>query len=197
MAETNRLQNFEQEENSGITGALKRESIAVDQENLEASETNSRYRKPLLSWEAPRYHKQDRPKWWYIAAISIAVGLFIYGLLANAWTLSVLVLVVVGTFYYTDHKPAPVVTIQISESGILVGKRFYPFTMFQAFWIDFAPPALDDLHFVPKNNYKYELTLLLNGQDPALIRRVLQRFVPELADREKSITESFSKIIGL
>lgn len=186
-----------------IKQVFKRESTLIDgiaetTDEAPAPEAKkNRFDEPLLSWSAPLYHKQVRPKIWYIIAGVVAVGMLLYGLFFDAWTLSVLVLVVTGVFYLVDHKPAPEVIITISERGVLVGKRFYPMTMFQSFWIDYNPPAITDLHLVPNNNYKYELTVILTEQDPALIRRVLQRYIPELVDRSKSISESLSKIVGL
>jgi len=177
-----------------IKAAMRSETKRFDELSVA---DQSAFNDAVLKWETPMYIHKHKPWWWVLAALLLVSGLVIYGLLANAWTFSVAVVVFAGVYYYFQHQESPILDIVFSSVGVKVGQKVYPYNMFKTFWVDYAPPHIQDLHLVPSNNYKYELTIHLNGQDPAQLKAALQQFLPEWIDRKKTITESIIHITGL
>lgn len=161
------------------------------------SDQRNAYNQAIYAWQAPLYVNKRKPFWWYIVAAAVVIGLVVYGLVSGAWTLSMAIVLFVGVYYYFSNQEVPVVDIVLSEAGVRVGGKVYPYSMFRTFWVDYHPPVIQELHLIPNNNYKYELTLNLQGQNPAPIKAVLQQFMPEWADRQKTVTESLVHLIGL
>ncbi|MBP7819297.1 hypothetical protein KA036_00480 [Candidatus Gracilibacteria bacterium] len=181
-----------------LAGATKSEAIALENlpEDLSEKLANELER-PLLAWQAPQYIRTHKPVWWYVAASMLVLGLFFYGIWSGGWTFSVAVVLFAGVYYiFLDQEP-PVYEVKITEMGVRFGRKFYPYSMFKTFWVDYHLPHTRDLHLIPNNNYKYELTINLMEQNPVEVKAVLRRFLPEWVDRRKTFTESIIKISGL
>ncbi len=155
------------------------------------------YENPEMKWECFLYPEYIRTKKWYAGAITAVVLLVIYGLATNSWTFSIVVLITAGVYYYLHSDDTPVIEIKISDIGLKVGQRVYPFTDLKTFWIDYQPPNHQTLNLVNKNQYKEEVSVQMHGQNPSEVRRILTQYLPEWEEREKNLTESLTNFIGL
>jgi len=160
-------------------------------------EEKTHYDQSLMQWQTTLYPSFDKSKRWYIVAGIITTALVIYGIATNQWTFSVVVLITAGVYYYLTHEETPVIEVKVSDIGIKIGERVYPYTDIRTFWIEYNPPYFQNLHLVSKNEYKQEITAQIHGINPSELRRVLTRYLPEWTEREKTFTESISQILGL
>lgn len=151
----------------------------------------------LLSWKTYLYPQYKKNTIWYIITAIIVILLALYGILTNSWTFSVVVIMGAGVYYTIHAQDNPLIEVVVSDMGIKVGTRVYPYTDIATFWLDYNPPYVSDLHLVLKNKYKQDITIQIHGVNPTNIRIALSRFLPEWEEREKNLGESITNLLGL
>lgn len=150
-----------------------------------------------ISWIAPEAVRHERGTIWkslMLIMTLLAIGLGIY---FNAWTFSL----AIGTFalvYTLVHREHPRdVEIKISNIGIKVGNRQYPFARVRAFWLIYEPPMVKTLNLLVDGELLPEVSIQLSDQNPAIIREFLMKKVPELSGKDESLTDIFLRIFKL
>ncbi len=172
------------------------QSEAMQFKELSKTEQKA-FEEAKLKWEAPLFVHKLRPFWWGPVAMFVVCALVVYGIVANSWLFSIAVILFAGFYYYFQQQEVPVVEISLNDFGIRVGNKVYSYNMFQTFWVDYQPPFHKEIHLIPNNRYKYELTLFLDDQDPQVISSFLNKKLPEWADKEKTLSEKINHLIGL
>lgn len=151
----------------------------------------------VFSWMAPEYlqYKKSR-KWYLLAAFAFAV-IFLWGFLSGSWTM-VLALAVFGGVYEYIHRfhPPRSLRIVISELGIRVGEKFYPFSHIQAFWIIYHD-GLKTLNFRIAKHFFADLVIQLQNQDPVEIRHYLVTQIPEWEGKNEQFTDTLLRVLKL
>jgi len=164
--------------------------------DLSAAEQKA-YNDPILEWSSylnQEFHKTSR---WYFYASLILAALVVYGLLTNQWSFSAALLVCAGVYYYVTHTKGPIIEVKLSETGLQVGERVYPFTDLRTFWVEYNPPYSQYLHLVLKNTYKQDISVQIHQVEVTQLRTILSRYLPEWKEREKSFTEHLAQTLGL
>ncbi len=93
------------------------------------------HEEPLFSWEAPEYSHRVKSADWYWAVSIIALAATVTSvLLGNVLFALVIVLATFSLLLYAGRKPS-LMTIEVSEYGIRVGKYLYPYSEIGSFWI--------------------------------------------------------------
>lgn len=151
----------------------------------------------LLSWQTYLYPRYQKSKAWYVFTLLLVVALAAYGILTNSWTFSVVVIIAAAVYYASDSQENPLIEVIVSDMGVKVGNRVYPYTEIGTFWIDHNPPYVNDVHLVMKNQYKQDITIQIHNVNPSQIRLVLSKYLPEWKEREKNLGESITNALGL
>ena len=155
------------------------------------------YDEAIVSWTAPEYIRHEKGEKWFLIAGVFMLAFVIYGLFTNAWTFS-LALVVVSAVYYLLHFEHPNnVEVIISDMGIKVGKRVYPYNKIQAFWIIYHPPHVETLNIRTGSKLLPDISIQLNGQDPAPIREYLAGQIPEWEGKEENFTDILVRLFKI
>jgi len=152
---------------------------------------------PILSWIAPEYVKNEKGTVWVTMAISITAGLIAYAILTKSWTMSA-AFFMLAIVYFIEHKTKPEnIPIEITEMGVKVKDKFYPFSHFKTFWIIYNPPMVKTLHmrFASRNNR--DLLIQLGDQDPVKVRNLLLTQLPEWEGKEEAITDILTRVFKL
>lgn len=160
-------------------------------------EDKTHYDAALLSWSSHLNQEYERGgKWYLLGGIGILL-LAAYGILTNQWTFSVALIVFAGVYYFVSHQETPTIDVKVSDIGIKVGKRVYPYTELKTFWIEYNPPYFQNLHLIPDNQYKPEITVQIHQVNISDLRRILSRYLPEWKERKKTVSETIIQSLGL
>ncbi len=137
----------------------------------------------LHNWEFPEYHKHDRSRTWYIIAAVIILALVVYALLTQNFLFALMV-VIFSVIILLNHARNPqMMEFRVTDKGLAVNERLYPYEELQSFWIINEPPAIKNLYFSFEKSVRPALAVYLADQDPEEVRMTLSDYLPE--DTEK------------
>lgn len=157
----------------------------------------SAYDNKIISWVAPEHVRHQRGKLWKIIISIMLVSAIVFGILYNAWTFS-LAVAVFALAYYVIHKEQPQdVEISISDIGIKVGHRKYPFTRIKSFWMIYEPPHIKTLNVKVDGDLAVNINIQLNNQDPSPIREFLIEKIPEKEGHQESFSDIFARLFKI
>ncbi|MCL4387233.1 MAG: hypothetical protein M1355_01060 [Patescibacteria group bacterium] len=147
----------------------------------------------LLSWEAPEFVHHQRNVKWYISAGIILLALLGISVYTGDWFfIIILTLASIGTFIYLNTAPK-IKHYAISRVGIEIDGVFYPYENLNAFWIIYNE-KVKTLNLIFKKKYLPALMILLDDQDPVLIKSILKKSLKEL-EREEGYTDKLTRIL--
>lgn len=157
----------------------------------------SAYDDAILSWVAPETIRHERGLAWKIIISLILAAAIAWGIVYNAWTFSL----AVGVFaivYYIIHLEHPKdVEIVISEIGIKVGGRKYPYNRIRAFWVIYEPPFVKTLNLRISGGIGGDITIQLDGQHPAPVREILIGKIPEMEGQAEKVSDIFLRLFKI
>lgn len=162
-----------------------------------SSEQQTHYDKALLNWSSHLVQDFQRsPKWYMYAGLAITL-LVVYSLFTGQWSFAAALTVFAGVYYYISVQETPTVEVKVSDIGIKVGKRVYPYTDLKTFWIEYNPPYFQNLHLVTRNKFKPEVSIQIHQIGVSELRTVLTRYLPEWTEKESSLTDNITQSLGL
>jgi len=87
---------------------------------------------------------------------------------------------------------------KITEDGIFINQRFFPYTILDHFFIIYNPPHVKTLYFEPRSYLNPRIPVPLQDQNPVAIRETLLLYLKENLDREdEPFTDQIGKIFKL
>ncbi len=100
--------------------------------------------------------------------------------------------------YYLIHRDHPKdVEISISDIGIKVGHRKYPFSRIKSFWLMYEPPHIRTLNIKVHGELAVDISIQLNHQDPSKIREFLIEKIPEKEGHQESFSDIFARLLKI
>lgn len=147
--------------------------------------------KTHLSWHFPEYIKHERGMSWYVVATIVSLAFVALAMWTNNFLFAaIVVMTFIIILLYNIRNPRRL-TFQITEDGIDLEGKFYPYKIIKAFWIIYEPPEVKTLYFHFKG-LKPRLSVPLGGEDPVKVREVLLQYAEEDKEQEN---ESFGDVI--
>lgn len=137
----------------------------------------------LHQWPVMEFTKYDRNRLWYAVMIPAALLLVAYGMISNNFLFSLIIILAGIILFLHEHQEPMTVNFAITELGIAIGNRFYPYDELTAFFIVYQPPEVQTLFFETKNILRPRIRVPLDDRNPVDIRHTLQAFLPEDTDR--------------
>lgn len=153
--------------------------------------------KHTIQWEAPEYIPHQRGKLWYILASAIAILLALYSIWTHSWTMLAAILLVVGAYIFTHSHQPKHIQIAISEMGVKVGQKTFPYSHIKAFWIIHQPPFINTLNIRTTERMFQDVTVQLSHQDPVPIKKFLARHIPEWEGKEENMHDILARVFKL
>lgn len=147
--------------------------------------------KVLASWQAPEFIHHEKGGLWFALATIVTFLLIVNAILNKQWTAAIVFALLLGVIYLFAHEQPRQHIVVISNIGIHVGGRFYPFAEVKSFWLVYHDNART-FNFQTTGGWGTTITVQLDDLDPALIRSALQGEVPE----EKNKYEPFLDKLG-
>ncbi len=139
----------------------------------------------VYSWSFKEYEKFSRGKRWYWIMALLAAALIAYAVFTANY-LFALIIVLFGIIIFLQEINEPVeLDFGITDTGIVVGTKYYPFNELEKYWIVYNPPLVKVLYFEPKTAIKHRLHIPLLDSDPVVLRDFLNQYLIEDLDKEE------------
>lgn len=151
---------------------------------------------PSLTWTAPVMPVQSRSKNWYLGAAIFVLVCAIWGLLVDNWTFSIAIILAGGLVFLVRNASVPVKTITITRTGFILETQFTEWSACRDFWIvEF--PDYAELHIQKKRGLGREVVIQTGGLQPAIIREILRRLLPEREQQRERLLDKIIRITKL
>lgn len=157
----------------------------------------SAFDEAIISWLAPEFIRYERGKIWKVLAVAAVLAAAVLGVLYNAWTFSLAVVIFAIVYYLLNREHPKDIQISLSNVGIKAGKRRYPFGKIKSFWIIYDPPFAKTLNIRVEGDFVSDITLQLNEQSPADVREFLMEKIPEQEGQQEPISDIFLRLFKI
>jgi len=149
-------------------------------------------------WTIKEYTQYSRGKNWYWIMGLVAVTLAGYAVFAGNY-LFALIIVLFGIILFMQDMVAPMdVYFAITNTGIVIGKKYFRYSELSSFWVIYNPPMIKNLYFSQESVLKHRIQVPLLDYDPRPIREYLTQYLEEdLEQEEEPLTERLSNILKI
>ncbi|MFA5061699.1 MAG: hypothetical protein WC526_00955 [Patescibacteria group bacterium] len=152
----------------------------------------------VYTWTVKEYEKYERSRRWYWLMGIVGVSLLVYSII-DANYLFVLIIVLFGIILFLQEVQEPMdVTFAITETGIVMGRKFYSYSELENFWMIYNPPMVKTLYFLTKDLLKHRLQIALFDNDPRPIRDFLSQYLKEdLEQEDEPLSDKMGRTLKL
>lgn len=151
----------------------------------------------ILSWQAEDISVRRRGLWWYVFASVAAAGLLIYAIRERNFLFAFIVIMFAIIFATHHIRSAAEVRFAITDLGLRIGSRFFPWRDIEEFWIAYEPPAVKTL-YVEFSGLRPRLPIPLEDADPNQVREVLRQFIAENSSKhEEPISDWVARVLKI
>ena len=157
----------------------------------------SYYEDHKITWKTPEFVQYAKGRGWKLVASLITLAAATLGYLYLSWTFSLAILTFAVVYYILDRKAPRLIDVVISDIGIMVGKRKYPYSKIQGFWVIYNPPYVSTLNLRIKGNALHDIKIQLAHQNPSEIREILLDKVPEYEGKEESLIDVLLSLLRI
>ncbi len=145
--------------------------------------------KTILSWKATSFVSTPKSKIWYIIVFITLVSLVALGLFSDNFPLAILAILIGLILYLFEKKEAQSFNFSVTTEGVIAQDRLYKFSSLENFWIFYEPGGKKDLSLKSAKSFIPYINIPLGDVDPAILRKVLISFLPEV-EHEDSLIDS-------
>ncbi|MBI2037936.1 MAG: hypothetical protein HYT15_03365 [Candidatus Magasanikbacteria bacterium] len=139
----------------------------------------------VFSWTVKEYEEHDRSPRWYLVMGLIGAALLLFSVISGNY-LFALIVVLFGIILFLQDTQRPMeVFFGVTEAGLIVGDKYYPFKELSKYWIVYNPPEVKNIYFVTTSILKHRLQVPLLDNDPRPVRDFLNQFIVEDVDQEE------------
>jgi len=157
------------------------------------------YGKKIMGWQVPEYDKHERGRGWYILAAIFGLLLLIYAFFSGNFLFAAIIIIATLVIVMHDGREPIKVDFNITDEGLMVGKRFYDYDEIKDFAIVYKPhQGIKNLYFEFKSILKPRLSIPLGDLNPLPIRGNLLKYLPEDLERtDQPVSEALAKMFKL
>ncbi|MCD5375034.1 hypothetical protein LR010_01115 [Candidatus Gracilibacteria bacterium] len=140
---------------------------------------------------------KSRSPLWYIIALSIAIGLIIWGFLTRQYGMSIVVMLVVGFFYFLENNSEDRVAVEVTDLGIKVQGNFYDYSRIGGYSIVYSGENALHLRLLMKKRGISVLNLNVNNVIASDLRSILPNYIEENEKQEITLGERIIHLLKL
>lgn len=150
--------------------------------------------KVLNQWTIKEYEKHTRGKWWFLVMFILGLGLIVYGLVTQNFIFSLIIILFGIILYLQSHQDPVEVEFALTELGVALGGKFYPYKELDEFYIIYNPPHIKSLYIETKSIIRPRLRIPIGDQDPVDLRYTMQEYLDEnLEKEEEPLSDTFAR----
>ncbi len=142
---------------------------------------------PLFEWTFPEYEKVVRGRLWYFIMGGLGLVFVAYGMFTGNFLFSLIIALFAIILFVQQHQEPHTIPFAITDLGVIIGNRFYPYSELEGFYIIYEPPV-KTLFFETKNFIRPLMRVPLTDQNPVDLRFALLEFLPEDLERDSEPT---------
>ncbi|PIT88425.1 MAG: hypothetical protein COU29_01405 [Candidatus Magasanikbacteria bacterium CG10_big_fil_rev_8_21_14_0_10_36_32] len=151
-----------------------------------------------FQWIFKEYEKYSRGRGWYVVMILLVAALIIYAIVSNNYLFALIVVLFGIILFLQDMQEPAQMDFAITDSGVVLGTKYYPYSDLENFWIIYNPPETKTLYFKLKSVIKHRLTIPLADINPVEAREYLKQFLMEdLAQEEEPLSDRISRLFKI
>lgn len=150
----------------------------------------------LLEWDTLEYIHHERGLGWYITGAIITLGLLIYSILFQEWSMAITIALLAAVIYLYSHEVPKPHTIYVTKLGVHVGIKFFSYSQIRAFWL-VLEPGYQALYLEIVIRTPEVIVMELANQDPAELRRILSQNIPEAQGREELFLSKLGRVFKI
>lgn len=151
-----------------------------------------------LKWSFEAFEKYERGVVWYAVAGLVVGLLLVYAFATNNILFGLLVLIIIVTLFVRHIQEPGRVVCEISEKGVMVGRRMYVFDDLESFSIIKTSDGRILFYVKEKRGLKNNLSMPLLGYEPSDIRNVLKdRVVEDTEHTNEPLWDALSRLLKL
>lgn len=169
----------------------RQESETFEEELVDAGESQ-------VEWKIWEYPPHERSIVWFIVAGLVGSALLVYAIVSSNYLFAIIVLMM-GIIMLIDGLRHPDrVDVHITDAGIVLGEKYYDFSMIKDFSIIYEPPEVKILYIDFNNVWQPLLVIPLEDVDPNVVRNSLLPYVFENLQREEeTLTDTMRRLYKL
>lgn len=150
----------------------------------------------LYSWRFSS--KKERSAVWYMIALSVVIGIVIWGFITRQYGLSLVLLLAAWIVFYVENNSEDEVSVNITETGIQLADSFYDFSKInQYIFMTNGNQTVMVRFFINKWRSNRFLDIDIDSQIAQDLKSILPNFLPEGQAQELSITDKIIHLFNL
>jgi len=158
---------------------------------------NVQYGKEFVSWQITEYPHYEHGFFWYLGLVAAGVTLVIYALWTKNFLFAFIVIMFAIVFLIHAGRRPIICKFAITESGIVLHEKLYPWKELARFFIIYEPPEVKTLYF-EFGSLRPRLPVPLDDQDPMKVREILLKFLREDSSQtEEPISDWFGRLLKI
>jgi hypothetical protein len=166
--------------------------------SINIAKENANIGKIIYQWKIKEYEQYEQGRTWYLMMGIATLLLMVFGV----WTANYLFVLVVALFaiiMYLHGMQEPIeLSFAITETGIVLGNKYYRYSELVNFWVIYNPPEVKTLYFSLNKTVKHRLQVSLDNYDPRPIRDYLSQYLEEdLEQEEEPLSDRFARLFRL
>ncbi len=181
---------------------MREEEIVLGQEpefsGEEAADSQAHPGREVLSWMIDEYERHQRGPIWYAAAGSLALAAVIYAIVTQNFLFAVIIIMFGVILGLASLREPRRIEFVVTDLGIGVDGRFFPYKDFKNFWILYEPPEVKNVYLEFRLAVNPHIIVPLHEQNPLEVRDALRRFLDEDAARnEEPFADLLARLLKL
>lgn len=143
-----------------------------------------------ITWQAPEFEKQKKPRGWYVSLWILFAALAAVGLITGSVLMLILmVLAALVVSVYAAKEPR-MLSVRLQIDSLFFADKVYDLKDFESFWI-FERSPFSTLSLNAKKRLRPHLKVLLPADKVQEVRQLLAAPLQE-REQEESLTEALA-----
>jgi hypothetical protein len=152
--------------------------------------------KTPITWTGHEYLHFEKTSEWFWALGLISVAGSVTALIFGNVLFAILILIAAFVLAIFAAREPNEVTFTLSQRGLRIDDKMYPFKAFESFGIEeFSPNHMHKLILEPKHIYALSIIIPLEGVDSDEVHDFLLNFLPE-EDHEEPLIHKIMEWLG-
>ncbi len=147
-----------------------------------------------VAWSASEYVHHEKDAKWYFAysGISIAILAVVYLLTRDLISVGILAVLAIGFGVFAARKPETL-DYRIDASGIHIGPKLYPVTMFKSFAV-VEEGSINSIALMPLKRFMPPITMYCAPEDEKKVEQALGAMLPQETREQDRVDKLMHKV---
>jgi hypothetical protein len=164
----------------------------------ETPKNEEKYGQIFFAWKIPEYTQHQRSSQWYMVMIALALILIVYSIFTQNFLFALIIILIVFIIFLREYIVPRDLKFLITEDGIVLGERLYPYREIKSFYFVYDPPAVKKIYFTLKKGINPIFSVPLNDLNPLALRERLLIYLDEDLEQEnQTLDDQLETILKL